>query len=1024
MMILQLRLPVVWLLLAVFQFSNQYYVIASIPCNNSDICQKTLLSGSECLPTGFCSNAYYKGGCLANHKLNINQNNNNNMTTKNIIRVCTSADPPEAETLGYCIPNEHWNYTEIRLMGNNWESIFFETWIVQILLSEILGVPTTVDTGMADTVVDFYNYEGRMEYGKGYDWDAIRMATQVQDCRSIQQADNAEDYKSCAHVSLEVWNGQMENMRLLHEEHVAEKPTAMGVLGNGGWYIPKFTAEYDPTLMTHFGLAGENNRRKLAETFLRPTSWIDYCNEVSTTNCSQPDDVAQRGPDVVEEESMMFLKGVYTGYFRKTIENDCDTYPQNCTGNIVDYPCGWSSFIQPHHLTIALQSSGDEPICHGYKYDQMVQIWHAANATKSHVMMLYWTPDSLVQTYAGTDAEFQKVTLPQPTQECFDHRVNTLDRCEPNLQKRIGHPLGVCDDPSQTLMKIVSTALYEISHNPNIPDALRSPAYETIQNFEMSVLQIGDVFNKWLQSDTTVDRIIEPREAACQWVVENYDLVQSFIPRTYPRVMENGENTLQDPMFYVSLILGIAVLVFIFIISAAVYKFRERRVMALAQPEFLFCLLGGLMLVQFGSFAMLLSPSNVSCTFAVWAVNLGYTLELVPLIVKIAAINTLMAAARRMKRIKINRSNLFLVVAFFTSIMTIFLIIWTVIDPPEKRNHYELTNGINDDNDTIVMVYSACHTNQPIWTLLTLFWRCGLLLCATVLAVQTRKSPINFNESRILAILIYSQFLFLVWTLILFFVSKNYSNMARYASLIQSIDVASACCIYFLPKIFTTDADFHANNQQQRTSVHFGSQTGSMIQSQVRGSMFNGLDSSTADPISSNQTSTTPQIEIETDMTKVIADSRMGHAGSTCSDRCSTGSDSTEKTGSQNIRPPPTDKSAFKDAENQYRTTGMTTTNDFPVLSDFKVFDSYVVGTVIYKNEDGQLNEVIVKSYSNDGNDESKIRETTLQTPLILQQLNDIVAPIEENQQFKLDIPGIVIPEQPNMNEMSSSLAR
>jgi 7 transmembrane sweet-taste receptor of 3 GCPR len=1001
---------VVLLLLLLLQLGSWHggviVVYALVPCDNSNDCERILVPGSECLETGFCSNAFYKGGCLSNMMKSLNGTSYTATTTNNKnrhLRACSSADPSEAETLGYCVSRNDWNYTEIRLMGNNWESVFFETWIVQILLSEMLGVPTSVDTGMADTVVDFYNNEGRMEYGKGYDWDAIRMASKVGDCRLVKQSDDPEDYQSCAHVSLEVWEGQLENMKLLQNDNVAEKPTPLGVLGDAGWYIPKFTAEKDPGLLAHFGLSGDENRRKLAETFLRPTKWIDYCNEVSTTNCSQPDDVAQRAPELVEEENMMFLKDSYTGYFRKTIENDCDTYPLNCTGNIVDYPCGWSSFVQQqtYHLDIALQSSGDEPVCRGYTYNQMVEIWHAANMTKSNVVMIYWTPDSLVQLYAGTDAEFQKVTLPQPTQECFDHRVSSLDRCGPDLQKRIGGPLGACDDQPQTLMKVISTSLYDISHPTDISDAIWSPAYELIQNFEMSGLQIGVLFEKWLQATNDAnqtDRIIEPREAVCQWVVQNYDLVQSFIPRTYPRVIETGEHPLQEPMFYISWVFGIAALVLIFFVSGAVYHFRERRVMNLAQIEFLFCLLAGLTLVQFGSFALTLPPSNVSCIVAAWAVNLGYTLELVPLIVKISAINTLMAAARRMKRIKINRFNLFLAVAMFAIMMTIFLIIWTIMDPPTKTNHYELTDTVNNEGETIVLVYSFCQTEKSVWVILTLVWRFGLLLWATVLAVQTRKCPVNYNESKILAILIYSQFLFLVWMIILYLVSTNDPNMARYASLIQSIDVASACCIYFLPKIFTTDENFQHNRQRHGNNNLHQSVSG-MQQTEVSQDMFDTSPALKFESSKFERPNTTPPIIDKKDL-KISRDainSNICHAGSNFSDRYSSlGSNTTDLPQSTT-----SDLDDKQKGTNVTTTTTTTTTNvDFPILSDFHVNDDCIVGTIIYQNKYGELNKVTLKRY-NHGEDDmnDKCDGEKLHTPLILQQIQDIMNPIEERRQ-------------------------
>jgi len=48
-----------------------------------------------------------------------------------------------------------------------------------------------------------------------------------------------------------------------------------------------------------------------------------------------------------------------------------------------------------YYLSIALEGDGDEPYCKGYSYSQLTEIWRAANATKSHVMMMWWAPHPL-----------------------------------------------------------------------------------------------------------------------------------------------------------------------------------------------------------------------------------------------------------------------------------------------------------------------------------------------------------------------------------------------------------------------------------------------------------------------------------------------------------------------------------------------------------------------------------------------------------------------------------------------------
>jgi hypothetical protein len=202
------------------------------------------------------------------------------------------------------------------------------------------------------------------------------------------------EYLNCAHVIPEVWTARSEFVAEYIREGILEAPYALGALGKEGWYIPKFTAETDPSLTSWIGLKGYENRQKLANTFLRPTTWKDYCEEVSPNNCTEADGTAQRYPSE-DETTQFFSDGLYTGHFRATEKNDCDQFPSNCTGHIGDFPCGWGGSLeaQCYHLDIALESNGAEPYSGGYTYGQLGQIWRAANATRNHVAMMWVEPD-------------------------------------------------------------------------------------------------------------------------------------------------------------------------------------------------------------------------------------------------------------------------------------------------------------------------------------------------------------------------------------------------------------------------------------------------------------------------------------------------------------------------------------------------------------------------------------------------------------------------------------------------------
>lgn len=787
---------------------------AHVTCTTDEECIQAYRTGSECVE-GRCSNPFHKGGCLQQV-----------LPSWQKKRVCHSEDPPDAAAKGAC-RRPLIEYPEIRILGQNWESPFFQAWILQIVLQEMLDVPVTLETGVAGKGLDFYGQDMPFDYGLGYSWDGLKLANEVGDCRLVVQpgrsasdtTDERElrrsvgpEYKPCAHVIPEVWEGPAATVKELEQAGVIEPAQGMGALGHLSWFIPKFTGEKDLTLFTYMGLQGEENRRKLAEMFLRPTSWKDYCLFVSSDGCATPDNVTARAPADASEESRMFVEGLYTGHFRKTEQNDCEINPTTCTGHIVDFPCGWSSSVkqQTHHLGIALESNGPEPVSGGYSYGQMTEIWAAANATKSDVLMLWWTPEALYQQYLGTDAEFHRINLPPPSQACVDARVGSVARCEAETEgERIGEAVGSCDYSPVPLHRLVTSNLYSLSYDSSKTPGEQSPAYDTIKAFSFSGLQIGDIFERW--NARGVDKWnYDPRDAVCTWAADNIELLQALIPRTFPRVVQESEAESRDVLFYIAVVAGGSAVFLVILCIYGTYKNRKKRALVFAQVEFLWLLLSGLLMVSLGSLMRAIPPSNPICTSVVWLVNLGYTMELVPLIVKVAAINRVMMAARRMKRVVLKHSTLFGIVFLLSTIMVAFLTFWTVLDKPHQSIDYFLTDSETDSGDTIVLAASYCTSDSQVWKYVSTGWYSVLLLSATVLAFQTRKIQHDVNESQVLAIMIYSHFFFVVLQIIVFMLEQvlQVYETARYQSLVGSADVIATCCIYFLPKFAAKETPF------------------------------------------------------------------------------------------------------------------------------------------------------------------------------------------------------------------------
>ncbi|CAB9530192.1 Gamma-aminobutyric acid (GABA) B receptor [Seminavis robusta] len=716
-------------------------------------------------------------------------------------RVCNSNDPDWA--LGkYCqLPDPQLDYLEIRLNTGNWDSFVAETWILQIILSEILGVPTTVDSGAPMERRSLYELDDVIDQDATVVRDHTAESANQPNCDCRFATENGVQ---CGHYMGEVWNDDLALTQSLIHEKKLESPQSMGMLGKESWMVTKFTTEMDPTLGTYHGFVGEKNRRKLAETFLRPTTWQQYCEEESPNNCSTPDKTAQRPPHNATEHSRMFFPGEYQGYFRNTTLNDCDTYPTNCTGHAANYPCGWTSRMEAsiYHLEMGLDCNNPNGQPMPYAYQQLVDMWEAANATKSNLLMMWWTPTQEYSQFLGHDAEMQRITLKPATQACI--REQPIDECSPNLTERVGGADGACDNAARPLQKILSGCLYDAIHAPSIPLALQSPAYETLRRFQITDTQMDEIFRIWQSSSS-------PRKAVCEWASTNLDYLQSNIPLSYPRV------TMEEPHSKFGYALtGIGVLTALLVLWASfqVHQNRSKPSIRFAQTSFLWLILSGSFLVAVGAVLTGLPVTDAGCTSQIWFIHLGYTLALVPMCIKVAAINTLSNAASKMRRVKIPRSQLFGAVAVISALCGVYLLVWSVLDPPQREGQYSLLSETNTDTDLVEHVVGVafyCSGNSNVWQYVAVGWNAVLLLCASVLAFQNRNTLQAFNESRTLAILIYSNFVFVVLRCITYLLSGhlNGTTLDHMRSMIYSLDTAATVIIYFVPKFWrkTTERD-------------------------------------------------------------------------------------------------------------------------------------------------------------------------------------------------------------------------
>jgi 7 transmembrane sweet-taste receptor of 3 GCPR len=716
-------------------------------------------------------------------------------------RVCNSEDSLQDQLDGVCRQQSSpLDYRELRIFAANWETATFQAWLVQILLSEILDVPVTIETSLSTGNLNFYDKNNAFEYGSIAFWTGFETAAAVKDCRLLQQSGNPSEYQPCHHFHPELWYSDPaveSDIKNGVDQKAVDLPTSLGATAFNSIFVTRFSVDKDPTLSSYIGLQGEKNRQKLAETFLRPTTWEYYCTKISSSNCTAPDSVAQRPPASDSEAQRMFVQDLFTGHFRSTEENDCSgDRNSTCTGHIGDYPCGWNSYIYPqtYHLDIALKSNGEQSKTGAYEYQQLYDMWMAANATKNNLMMRWWSPDPLYQRFLGTDAEMFKVAMPTPSLQCLANRISVFDRCKDNatLLELVGDSMGVCDDQRQILRKLVSTAAKD---DPlTTPEPFLSPGYQSFQLYTMSDLQLLDLLLYAAKFET-------PREAVCHWFVDNLKEMQQFIPPTYPRSLMLLNN--YDPLMVAALVLGVVAILVVLGMTGMVAYMRNKPAILLAQVEFLSMILFGSLLIAVAGIASANRHTGQVCVAKLWLANVGNTLVFVPLIIKVQAINKLMQQSRRMKRVKLSKASLFKTVFAIFFLMIVYLTVWSIVDPPSETAEYETTGTITHDERTIYSGRTCCRSNFHAFYFANFGWQILLLLWAAFLALQNRRAAKRFNETIWLALLAYSSFILMLGQLILFMMrgKVGVSILNGCESVLYSLQAISTMASYFVPRV-------------------------------------------------------------------------------------------------------------------------------------------------------------------------------------------------------------------------------
>jgi hypothetical protein len=143
--------------------------------------------------------------------------------------------------------------------------------VLQFILSELLDVPASVESGTPNgSKMNFYNpqnHEFEVELVSPQYKVALGNAQRLKDCAKARTnsnsnpgADGADaEHELCAHFVAEIWDTRI--VMDMVKSGLIESPQGLGALGQEGWFVPRMTAEKDPSQVSYIGLGGEENRK-------------------------------------------------------------------------------------------------------------------------------------------------------------------------------------------------------------------------------------------------------------------------------------------------------------------------------------------------------------------------------------------------------------------------------------------------------------------------------------------------------------------------------------------------------------------------------------------------------------------------------------------------------------------------------------------------------------------------------------------------------------------------------------------
>ncbi|KAJ3178227.1 hypothetical protein HK101_010150, partial [Irineochytrium annulatum] len=181
----------------------------------------------------------------------------------------------------------------------------------------------------------------------------------------------------------------------------------------------------------------------------------------------------------------------------------------------------------------------------------------------------------------------------------------------------------------------------------------------------------------------------------------------------------------------------------------------EQRIIKASSPDFLLCIIFGIMLGFSTTFVYIGNPTRLTCILQPWLLCLSFCLTNSALLSKTYRIYSIFGNKKRLSASSISGLSIFRNMAILCGIEVAVLIVWTIIDPPVPTGAFQSTDA----------AFWTC-SSAKYGTIFSgiLLGMSGLMLVAgTWLAYQTRNVDEKFRESFYLACTMYNSF---IWSII------------------------------------------------------------------------------------------------------------------------------------------------------------------------------------------------------------------------------------------------------------------